>query len=337
LEKNVAESSLALGLPDFEAAVGHLVGYGATVANFTATQDAHVQRLIKRGLRNFYYHARMPDVAHDHEWSFLKPVAQLTLNAPYSTGTITYDHTGGTSERLVTLATGTWPSWAASGKLEISGTRYDVSTRLGDSTITLTSSSNPGADVAAGTAYEITQDDYTLPDDCAGVLGDMTFEPNEASHRVVARGENMIRRLRQGGVTTGIPSVFAVRTLASDQTTGQRMEAIFYPTPNESYILTYCYNALPQALTDGAPYPLGGAMHAETILAAILAVAELDCFDQQGEQAANYARLLEQAIQKDQNQFTPTNVGQNRDRSDDMTPCNTVVRRALYNGTLYTG
>jgi hypothetical protein len=333
----MAESTLSLGLPDFEAAVGHLIGYGATTGNWTAAQDAHVQRIIKRGLRQFYYHARMPDVAYNHEWSFLKPVVQLTLNAPYSTGTIEYDHTGGASERLVTLTSGTWPSWAAYGKLNIANVLYDVSTREGDTTLTLTSSSNPGADVASGTSYELTQDDYTLPDDCAGVLGDMTFEPNVATHRVVQRGENQIRRLRQGGIITGTPSFFAVRVLASDQTTGQRMEAIFHPTPNDSYILTYRYNALPQALTDGAPYPLGGAMHAETILAAILSVAELDCFDEQREQTSNYRTLLEQAIQKDQGQFTSRNVGQNRDPSDGGTPVNVAVRRALYNGTLYTG
>ena len=72
-------------------------------------------------------------------------------------------NSGGTNEREVTLATGTWPTWAAYGQIRISNTTYDIESRVSDTVITLPERTNPGADVAAGTSYEIFRSRYPLP------------------------------------------------------------------------------------------------------------------------------------------------------------------------------
>lgn len=117
-------------------------------------------RLARKAVQEAYR-----DLANAHRWRYSEKKYTIFAVAPYSTGTVTYDHTGGANERMLTLATGTWPSWAAFGKVIIDGIHYTVATRESDSIITLSPSSNPGEDVAAGTTYELYRDTYPLPVD----------------------------------------------------------------------------------------------------------------------------------------------------------------------------
>jgi hypothetical protein len=65
----------------------------------------------------------------------------------------------------VTIAAGTFPSWAASGRLKLDGGYYEVEQRTSTTTLTLTADANPGADVAAGAAYILYRSGYALPND----------------------------------------------------------------------------------------------------------------------------------------------------------------------------
>lgn len=116
-------------------------------------------RRIKRAI-----HDALRDLASQRAWSYYVGLRQLTVSASQTSSTITYDHTGGTYERMVTLASGTWPSWAALGYIVISNVPYKVATRESDTVVTLSVHSNPGADVAAGTSYTMYRDLYPLPD-----------------------------------------------------------------------------------------------------------------------------------------------------------------------------
>lgn len=100
-----------------------------------------------------------------HQWAYYYRKRIVATVDAYSTGTITYDHTGGANERQLTLATGTWPSWSAFGRVIIGDAAYEVESRISDSIITLEESANPGEDVAAGTAYTICRAEYPLPVD----------------------------------------------------------------------------------------------------------------------------------------------------------------------------
>jgi hypothetical protein len=81
----------------------------------------------------------------------------------YSTGTIAYDHTGGTFERMVTLTGGSFPTLlATNGAIQIAGTWYTIAAWVNGTTLQLNSGAgnNPGADVAGGTSYVANADPY---------------------------------------------------------------------------------------------------------------------------------------------------------------------------------
>jgi hypothetical protein len=104
------------------------------------------------------------DMPAKHCWSYYYRQRLMQTVASYSTGTVVYDHTGGAHERLLTLTTGTWPSWGTYGRVIIDEVHYEVEERKSDSLLTLKSDSNPGADVAS-TTYEIYRSAYPLPTD----------------------------------------------------------------------------------------------------------------------------------------------------------------------------
>jgi hypothetical protein len=105
------------------------------------------------------------DLATKYDWSYFYRQRLLQTSASYSTGTVDFDYTGGTNELQLTLASGTWPTWAAFGRVIISNVHYEVDRRISDSVLTLRSDSNPGEDVASGATYEIYRSAYPLPTD----------------------------------------------------------------------------------------------------------------------------------------------------------------------------
>ena len=105
------------------------------------------------------------DVSMAAEWDYFMTEGRVNLDAAYSTGTIAYDHTGGANERQITLSGGTWPTWAAKGRIRFGDVVYPIDTRVSGSIITLGADFNPGADVAASTAYESSRSVYPLPSD----------------------------------------------------------------------------------------------------------------------------------------------------------------------------
>lgn len=94
-----------------------------------------------------------------HRFSWLKTDGVVAFSGYYSTGTITISGT------TVTLTGGTWPSWAASGKLQLNGKFYRITTRTSATVLVLTDTySDTPAITAAG--YVIFRDEYTLPSNC---------------------------------------------------------------------------------------------------------------------------------------------------------------------------
>lgn len=116
-------------------------------------QDAHVYRAAAQ--------EAMREFVGRHEWSYYYAILRIQANAPYSTGTVAYTH----ATRTLTLTDGTWPEWAALGVILIGTQAYEVESRDSGATLTLSPNSNPGQDVAAGTAYTLYRDSYPLPVD----------------------------------------------------------------------------------------------------------------------------------------------------------------------------
>lgn len=242
----MAESGLTLGLADFRTSVSEfLFGADGDYTVLTASEAARVDRIVDAGLRQF---TNPPPVnGRVHQWSFLEILETMTLNAPYSTGTVTI------VAGVVTLASGTWPSWAASGELTIDGADYPVSTRDSGTQITLEDTTLAAS---AGTEYAIHQDDYALPDDFASFIGPITYASADNTwNHVQLVGEGRIRTYRQqqglSAVTFNVPCYAAVRAVVNDPAVGTRNELMFWPRVASDATVRFTYRVRPDALTGG--------------------------------------------------------------------------------------
>jgi len=176
--------------------------------------------------------------------------------------------------------------------------------------------------------------DYDMPADFGGIEGPMTFAPVTGYPPVVVVGEGEIRHLRQVSSLSGRPAYVAIRPVESDGSGGQRFEALFYPTPDAAYVLTYRKTILANALTSSAPFPLGGMAHAQTVLASCLAAAEAQSLDGQTAKMQLFLQRLAASISYDRSANSQEHFGYCGDDSDEAHRPNAVRRneaRVTYN------
>lgn len=96
-----------------------------------------------------------------HRWTYHYTHGRIPLLAGYSAGTVQYDN----ATRHLTLTGGVFPSWANLADVRICNVVSDVASRDSDTQLTLSATVNPGAYIAAGSAYSLYQDKYILPAD----------------------------------------------------------------------------------------------------------------------------------------------------------------------------
>lgn len=82
--------------------------------------------------------------------------------------------------------------------------------------------------------------------------------------------------------------------------------SIFYPTPDIAYQLQYRYGITPQSLSDKNQFPLGGAVHSETILEACLAEADKALNQEAGPHEQRFRDLLAASMAYDKSLTAPT-------------------------------
>lgn len=287
----MAESSLSLGFPDLLSEVGFYLGYGRTVANFTASQLSEVTAIVQSGVRRVYYPPAVNANIVGYEWSWLRPNEFIDIFAAYATGTI------GIVSGVVTLTNGVWPSWASTGALMSGGQSYgNVASRDSNTQITL---ADLTVNVSAGATYSLGKFAYDLPDNFGRLVGGFHYEPVTYRRPIsiisAGRIEDYLARIN----TTGTPHEAAVRYKSSDGTTGQRQEVLFFPIPSADWRLQYEYEAYSGALSDTFPYPLGGMQLAELYTESCLAIAETRINDEIGQHQQQFQALIVDCISRD--------------------------------------
>lgn len=299
------------------------LGGGATA--YTDETDSDKQSLIdsicESGLRQVYQPPPLNGRVHD--WSFLYKQESIALQDDYSTGTISYDHTGGAYERMITLSGGTWPLWTIEGMIEIDGTDYAIEKVVTHGSILrLAENNNPGADVAAGTSYNLHKDDYDLPDDFGSIIGSFSFaQKDNAWYTCKVVGENRIRELRQRefnqNFANGDPQFAAIRTKnKTDVNIGTRSEVLFWPTVTSTGTVSYRYRVSVNKPIGANDYVAGMPMHAETILYSCLAEAERRMDGERGVIWEKFMELLQSSVIRDQQDNKPEVLGYNADDSE---------------------
>lgn len=109
----MAESTLTLKKADFEAATGYYLGFGRG-ADFgekawTTVQRNIIEEHVKTGLRRFYFPSLTPNSPSSYTWSFLKPLATLTLSDGVEAIELPDDFNGFDGPLTVTQDGGTYP------------------------------------------------------------------------------------------------------------------------------------------------------------------------------------------------------------------------------------
>jgi hypothetical protein len=150
----VSSSDAGVGIVTLRDLVEHLTDY-----RFGLAQD-QTYAIYKRAARAGYR-----DLVNAYNWRYYLREYQVNLVAPYDTGTLAYDHSGGAVEYLATLAGGTFPTWATYGRLRLAGAVYSVNQRLSGTTLQLDPLLNPAGDVASTSDWVLYRNTYPLPSD----------------------------------------------------------------------------------------------------------------------------------------------------------------------------
>lgn len=210
--------------------IDHLVDWLGGNPGAEAHRDA--RRASLQGLRKLASAAR---------WSYLYDRLRVNTVAPYSTGTVAYDHAGGAHERLLTLTSGTWPEWAAQGSVRIGEVSYEVAERKSDTLVTLSVNSNPGADVAS-TSYTLYRDTYPLPTDFTAA-GPLII----VGHSTLLSYEVPTTWLERQRVLTGeaLPATYCVR---GDPNYQNALAISLFPPPDAAYQIDGVYERRPRDL-----------------------------------------------------------------------------------------
>ena len=184
------------------------------------------------------------DLPSRHDWTYFYRQRLLHTVASYTTGTVVFDFTGGTNERMLTLTTGTWPSWATFGRVIIDGTHYEVEDRKSNSIITLTETSNPGQDVAS-TTFTIYRNSYPLPADFKEFSDDGVWDIS-GNYAL-----NFVDQREQHNALVAFYNTPSTPTHATVRATGKYLgglELILGPPPNDDLTYDLLYQARPRPL-----------------------------------------------------------------------------------------
>lgn len=279
-------------------------------------EEAQINAALRSGLRQFYF----PPV--DHVWSFLRPTLSLEAWADIPEGTYQVSAVEEYDEEEEETKLGLNVGVFDSGPLLEAMVGYRlVVPGEGEFRIKRLSTSGPDrnfyvhgdAGELSGAECSITADGvYALPAGFSGILGEVTHESLVGMPGIVQVGEAQIRAMRRSGVSSGPPRCFAVRPTAdADGSAPQGFELLTFPVPDRNYTLEIPYAVVPPELSEGAPYPLGGAAHSETILESCLAAAENRTDDNLGIHKREFAEKLAASVVRDQQHHAPRFLGRN--------------------------
>lgn len=270
-----APSALEIGYTDLLHIVGDFTALGRNPSGIDLTR---VQEVLDAGYRWMLHPPGLPG-KRPHIWNFLSKTATITLRvykeslaaatATLSTKTLT-DSTALFQSYGVEAGDVIQMDKGASGTYE----EEEVASVTSETVLVVTTAPDGGN---GSYAYYIDEAawQYPLPSDFGSIASDFTSAPSESGRQIMQIGVSDLLAMRQYVETSGDPGFVAIRPKAFVTTTGQRYEALFYPTPASADVLTYRYNVEASPLRSSTPYPLGGEAYAQLLIEACLGEAEL--------------------------------------------------------------
>jgi len=303
----MAESTLSITFDLLAIEVAVFLGYSVTPDDWTVAELAEIDRYIQAGIRQFYYPPAADGIEAGYKWSFLSPVTTIDTIPTYATGSLAV------VDGTCTIATGVWPSWAAThGTLTIGATVYSITSRDGDADLTVVGDDATAAEGGWSLKHAAYQD---LPDGLGRVIGDFFFAPAVYHPSVIQTSEARVLAALSRDTDVSYPVMCTVRHKAQVIPAGQRLEVVWWPIPDAAYTMKYTYEAYTGKLTaDTNPYPLGGMKYAELVTESCLAIAEQRANDERGSHTEAFFRLLKSGIAADRKQgatyYGPMSTGE---------------------------
>lgn len=243
-----------------------------------------------------------------HQWSFLQPLAMLTIGGAQDATAATSLDTGKVT--VTDPAAGIFDESMVGMELtvtDLAGDSVDVTVDISavdSATVAWTDGDTAFADKAI--SVESTGI-YALPSDFGGLLSDFVYRYSSAypTPRIrKASAEAVMQKWRDEGNDPEDAFMWAIAPLPLTAATGQRWYLYLAPTPDTERVLNYRYSILADALTDSTViYPLGGPVHALTIEAAGLAAAELQAGRVPGVMESRFLSLMAASVEYDRQMF----------------------------------
>lgn len=181
------------------------------------------------------------DLPSKTRWAYYNRTKKITTVASQSTGTVEYDHTGGTYERQLTLTDSTWPTWIEFGEILIDGVAYEIDEQKSSTVITLSSDRNPGADVAE-TTYVLYRSHYPL--DVNFRRGSRLTEIAQSFELEYVPPQEIISR-SAGNYSPGRPECYTIRN--AGEYYGE-LFVEFHPPPSMARTYQFTAEVIPRQL-----------------------------------------------------------------------------------------
>lgn len=278
-------ASLQLTRAEVFSNLSTLLGVNRTYGSLDSQTQSDFQRVWRSGFRKFLA---------AHEWRHLEERHTFVIPAAQESSTITV------VDGVVTLASGTWPSWAANGVLITSEGVFEVNTRDGDTQLTLYDTSY---DDAALTTYVLRPVKFDLPSNFARFIEPLTLE-NQQSHELDELPMLPEWTLRAvGGNVTPIldkPEAFTLFQSVDETTNAFTPFLKVYPIPDAQYTVTGVIGVtLDDTLSSADSVAICNPLFAELLQEAILSSGEIMFRGGPGKHTKNFADWLPSFIQKD--------------------------------------
>ncbi len=341
--------TLALTFANLKTEVAHTLG--------VATSDAAVDRAIQRGLRQFYVPEPLPGERVSHRWSFLKTEQTLDTIEPNLVTTVTVSH--GSANITLTASMDSTVTVGSISHVSITAADGSVAKYLVQTvtnTRELVLSSNYVEASVSAVSRSITvhfNGTYALPATFAGIEGTISFDsfygtdPQRSDMTIevtdITRLRDKFQYLDDRDDKPLAAAVFTTGAGDSSSTSGTGYRMQIYPIPDAVYRLRYVMINEPDLLNSDTEVPLGGSLHAETILASCLSIAEQVIFPNSPHRYREaYISRLRASVELDRSAYATENLGYNGDPSDHkFTDANfkRILRRpdvsVTVNGTQY--
>lgn len=202
--------------------------------NATSAAEDDMYRAINTAYRNLW---------QAHDWPALKKMGRIYVEAVNSDGTLTYDHTGGAYENLVTLS-GVTPSasyrwW----EIRVEHVVSQIADYKGGQLVTLDPVLNFGADLDAGTECTLERSIYPLPNDFKSLDQTLGADGVWRLGRYLPPEEwLMLRRNRTDSGDIEYHTVLPLQDAYGTMALG------IWPPPDESQTVDFMYEAQPRPL-----------------------------------------------------------------------------------------